>query len=375
MATYTDNFNLALPSGQEAPDIEVINMNMEKIDEQMKKNSGLVIAGDDIEEQEGRRMSLKTAWLDLQDGFGKRFAWSDVKAIFYDYTKNKKLSTKLKDMDNVVASAYDPTSTYNFMDYCMYNDKMYMCIYPMSTAEEWNPEHWIEYNIEDAFKEYDKYLWNRLGGSDGETNLNTLPDGIYYYNGHATNFIGTKPFSNDEGIWIRRTPYGDSTVLEMHGIDIVIRRNGVVYYRDFNNSESFAEWGQQGAANIAYDNSSSGMTATNVQGALDELNNNLSKVTQTLATGVTLEYNKYVASLKIKISSRAFTAGWNKVGTIPEEARPQQSVYFCLADDTVNSHVYSQVVFGWINGGGEVQIFAYADRLTLAPSGSVTYII
>lgn len=50
MATYTDNFNLALPSGQEAPDIEVINMNMEKIDEQMKKNSGLVIAGDDIEE-------------------------------------------------------------------------------------------------------------------------------------------------------------------------------------------------------------------------------------------------------------------------------------------------------------------------------------
>lgn len=103
--------------------------------------------------------------------------------------------------------------------------------------------------------------------------------------------------------------------------------------------------------------------------------NNLSKVTQTLATGVTLEYNKYVASLKIKISSRAFTAGWNKVGTIPEEARPQQSVYFCLADDTVNSHVYSQVVFGWINGGGEVQIFAYADRLTLAPSGSVTYII
>lgn len=105
------------------------------------------------------------------------------------------------------------------------------------------------------------------------------------------------------------------------------------------------------------------------------LNNNLSKVTQTLATGVTLEYNKYVASLKIKISSRAFTAGWNKVGTVPEEAAPQQSIYFCLADDTVNSHEYSEVVFGWINPSGEVQIFAYADRLTLAPSGCVTYLI
>lgn len=322
-------------------------------------------------------MSLKTAWLDLQDGFGKRFAWSDVKAIFYDYTKNKKLSTKLKDMDNVVASAYDPTSTYNFMDYCMYNDKMYMCIYPMSTAEEWNPEHWIEYNIEDAFKEYDKYLWNRLGGSDGETNLNTLPDGIYYYNGHATNFIGTKPFSNDEGIWIRRTPYGDSTVLEMHGIDIVIRRNGVVYYRDFNNSESFAEWGQQGAANIAYDNSSSGMTATNVQGALDELNNNLSKKTQTLSEGIVLEYNEYVAILKVNMSGRSFTGTqWNQIAIIPEEVRPKErGLYFVLIDNTVNSNATNNPVFARIDTDGKVYIYAFSDRTTLAPIGSVTYII
>lgn len=50
--TYTDNYNLKLPSGQDPPAIEPINQNMEIIDEELKKASALIVAGDDIEEGE-----------------------------------------------------------------------------------------------------------------------------------------------------------------------------------------------------------------------------------------------------------------------------------------------------------------------------------
>lgn len=48
--------------------------------------------------------TLKTAWLNLQDGLGKRFAWSHVKAIFYNYAEQKLLSTKLDEMDTAINS-------------------------------------------------------------------------------------------------------------------------------------------------------------------------------------------------------------------------------------------------------------------------------
>lgn len=45
--TRTDNLNLELPSGQEPPDIEVINRNMEKID----NAAGNIITGVEVFEE------------------------------------------------------------------------------------------------------------------------------------------------------------------------------------------------------------------------------------------------------------------------------------------------------------------------------------
>lgn len=53
MATYTENYSLKLPGGQDPPDIDDINENMEIIDAQLKKNSQLVVASNDIEDTEG----------------------------------------------------------------------------------------------------------------------------------------------------------------------------------------------------------------------------------------------------------------------------------------------------------------------------------
>ena len=47
-------------------------------------------------------MSLKTAWLNLQDGLGNRFAWSHVNAIYYSQAQNKLLKDKLDDMETAI---------------------------------------------------------------------------------------------------------------------------------------------------------------------------------------------------------------------------------------------------------------------------------
>ena len=49
--THTDNYNFNLPGGQDPPDIEVINQNMEIIDEKLYEVSNHVVAGNDLTEE------------------------------------------------------------------------------------------------------------------------------------------------------------------------------------------------------------------------------------------------------------------------------------------------------------------------------------
>lgn len=46
--------------------------------------------------------NLKTAWLNLQDGLGNRFAWSHVKSIYYNWATKVLLKTKLDNMDALI---------------------------------------------------------------------------------------------------------------------------------------------------------------------------------------------------------------------------------------------------------------------------------
>ena len=47
-------------------------------------------------------MSLKTAWLNLQDSLGNRFAWSHVNAVYYNWAQKKLLKEKLDDIDTAI---------------------------------------------------------------------------------------------------------------------------------------------------------------------------------------------------------------------------------------------------------------------------------
>lgn len=50
MATLTTNFSFELPSGQDPPDIEVINRNMERIDNQLLISQNMIEDAGEFEE-------------------------------------------------------------------------------------------------------------------------------------------------------------------------------------------------------------------------------------------------------------------------------------------------------------------------------------
>lgn len=53
-------------------------------------------------------------------------------------------------IDNIktsLATEYDNTATYDFGDYVMHNDKLYTCVSPINTPEEWTSEHWALANV------------------------------------------------------------------------------------------------------------------------------------------------------------------------------------------------------------------------------------
>ena len=94
MATQTQYYNLDKPSYDEVADIEVINANMDKIDQQMRNNAD-----------------------------GVNFA----KAISSD--------------------AYDNSKSYAVGDYCIYDNKLYRCITAIESAEAFNIEKWKQTTV------------------------------------------------------------------------------------------------------------------------------------------------------------------------------------------------------------------------------------
>ena len=50
-------------------------------------------------------------------------------------------------INNIIASGYDPTATYVIGDLVIYNNKLYKCVSEITTAEAWTAAHWNETNI------------------------------------------------------------------------------------------------------------------------------------------------------------------------------------------------------------------------------------
>ena len=133
MATKTQYYNLDKPGYDEVADIEVINANMDKIDQQMRNNAD-----------------------------GVNFA------------------------KGISSDAYDNSKLYAVGDYCIYDNKLYRCITAIESAEEFNIAKWKQTTVGKEVNQLNSNL-DGLQYSDiaGGKNLLDLPNpysvtGTYY---------------------------------------------------------------------------------------------------------------------------------------------------------------------------------------------------
>ena len=105
MATQTQYYNLDKPSYDEVADIEVINANFDKIDQQMRNNAD-----------------------------GVNFA------------------------QGISSDAYDNSKSYAVGDYCIYDNKLYRCITAIESAEAFNIAKWEQTTVGKEVKQLNSNL-------------------------------------------------------------------------------------------------------------------------------------------------------------------------------------------------------------------------
>ena len=133
MATQTQYYNLDKPSYDEVADIEVINANFDKIDQQMRNNAD-----------------------------GVNFA----KAISSD--------------------AYDNSKLYAVGDYCIYENKLYRCITAIESAEAFNIAKWEQTTVGKEVKQLNSNLVGlKVGENCGSKNYWNLGDTTATSTGYA----------------------------------------------------------------------------------------------------------------------------------------------------------------------------------------------
>ena len=79
-------------------------------------------------------MSLKTAWLNLQDSLGNRFAWSHVNAVYYNWAQKKLLKEKLDDIDTAINAKVAKTDIVQVESTA--TDKVPSCAYIKNIKDE-----------------------------------------------------------------------------------------------------------------------------------------------------------------------------------------------------------------------------------------------
>lgn len=87
--------------------------------------------------------------------------WNNNTAPYINNTNLNHIEQGIYDNDTAITKTtnvigydeYDSTSTYNVGDYCIYNNMLFKCLVEISTAEEFNSNHWDVTSINEVIKE------------------------------------------------------------------------------------------------------------------------------------------------------------------------------------------------------------------------------
>ena len=117
------------------------------------------------------------------------------------------------------------------------------------------------------------------------------------------------------------------------------------------------------ATGTSYNNTSSGLSATTVQGAIDEVQNEIKKYANVNITADTTKISRYSdlwglrdsrsVELSFGFSAKVASSTWEKICSIPAASAPSLIIYFIIWDSTSNSPKWM-----YLNPQGEIGIFS-----------------
>ena len=116
------------------------------------------------------------------------------------------------------------------------------------------------------------------------------------------------------------------------------------------------------------------LLVTNFHPNVSLVNSSLSVKSEEIVIGVWLDQNGHEATLRFRLGERSFAPNqWNTICTLPEGVRPVGPINFVLYDNLLNNNEEQRPILCEISGEN-VNIYAFADKTTMAPYGSGTFI-
>lgn len=113
---------------------------------------------------------------------------------------------------------------------------------------------------------------------------------------------------------------------------------------------------------------------TTLAAELSAVNSSLSVKSEEIVIGVWLDQNGHEATLRFRLGEHSFAPNqWNTICTLPEGVRPVGPINFVLYDNLLNNNEEQRPILCEISGEN-VNIYAFADKTTMAPYGSGTFI-
>lgn len=98
--------------------------------------------------------------------------------------------------------------------------------------------------------------------------------------------------------------------------------------------------------------------------------------TQKLAEGIFVYYNAYMATVSFSMTSKTYTPNtWSTLAVIPENLRPASVLTFAALSNDVTTDETNTPVWARVTTDGDLQVYIFWDRASVAPAGTISYAI
>ena len=83
-----------------------------------------------------------------------------------------------------------------------------------------------------------------------------------------------------------------------------------------------------------------------------------------------------MVTVKFYMTSKTFTSDtWDTIAVIPEKLRPASVLTFAALNNNVSTDATNTPVWVRVTTDGNLQVYVFSDRASVAPVGVISYVI